>query len=374
MKKLYYLIVIVLISSLVLTGCSLLSNIGQAPATEQSGITYLTKGVPLSVDLVGLWRFDGNAEDSSGNDNHGTVCGEESYIDSLMGQALIFDGIDDYVDCGAAVDDSITTGITLEAWIKPAFKQNGGIVSSDITDSSKKGYDFFLWASGTYGRLYIDFGNGSSRGRTWWDIPSLDWYDQWHHVAATWDGNVIKLYADESKVAEVVYTGDYSNPEKNTLIGAINYLDPAHYYFNRLIDEVRIWNSALSLEQLGSVIYDFGGILPPIKEDGSRAFKLGSTVPVKFQLWDADGEIVTNAEACIFVEKIDSGTIGEIEAVSTAASTTGNLFRYDPDSEQYIFNLSTKLPLNEVNWSTGTWQIRIKLDDGTSKFVNIVLK
>ena len=44
MKKLYYLIVIVLISSLALAGCSLLSDISQVPATEQSGITSLTKG------------------------------------------------------------------------------------------------------------------------------------------------------------------------------------------------------------------------------------------------------------------------------------------------------------------------------------------
>jgi len=44
MKKLIYLIVLTLIIGLFLTGCSLLSNIGQVPATEQSGINYLTKG------------------------------------------------------------------------------------------------------------------------------------------------------------------------------------------------------------------------------------------------------------------------------------------------------------------------------------------
>ena len=49
MKKLYYLIVIVLISSLVLTGC-LLSNVGQVPSTEQSGISYLTKGTLTKPD------------------------------------------------------------------------------------------------------------------------------------------------------------------------------------------------------------------------------------------------------------------------------------------------------------------------------------
>jgi hypothetical protein len=68
MKKLSYLIVIVLISSLVLTGCSLLSNVGQVPTTEQSGITYLTKhmerepfestlyaGQEFEVGTVSVW-------------------------------------------------------------------------------------------------------------------------------------------------------------------------------------------------------------------------------------------------------------------------------------------------------------------------------
>jgi hypothetical protein len=55
MKKLYYLIILTVILGLVLTGCSLLSNIGQAPATEQSGITYLTKHTeddPFKTDLI----------------------------------------------------------------------------------------------------------------------------------------------------------------------------------------------------------------------------------------------------------------------------------------------------------------------------------
>ena len=254
MKKYYFLIIVALILGLVLTGCSLLSNIGQAPATEQSGISYLTKG-PLSVDLVGLvglWHFDEGegliAYDSSGNSNDGTIHGA-GWVSGLCGSALSFDG-DDYVDCGPSVDDDITTGITLEACIKPEFKQNGGIVSNDITFSSKKGYDFFLWfAHGSYGRLYIDFGNGSTLGRIGWDIPSLDWYNQWHHVAATWDGSVIKLYADGSKVAEVGYSGTYSAPGKNTFIGAIN-LTSAHYNFDGLIDEVRIWDGALTAEQI----------------------------------------------------------------------------------------------------------------------------
>ena len=67
MKKLSYLIVLALILGLVLTGCSLLSNISQVPATDQSGITYLTKNSngelyteenPFTTDLLAGQNID----------------------------------------------------------------------------------------------------------------------------------------------------------------------------------------------------------------------------------------------------------------------------------------------------------------------------
>ena len=54
MKKLYYLIILTVILSLVLTGC-LLSNVGQVPTSEQSGITYLTKGTEAEPDEFPLY-------------------------------------------------------------------------------------------------------------------------------------------------------------------------------------------------------------------------------------------------------------------------------------------------------------------------------
>jgi len=53
MKKLYYLIILTVILGLVLTGCTLLSNIGQAPTTGQSGISSIVKngaGSPITID------------------------------------------------------------------------------------------------------------------------------------------------------------------------------------------------------------------------------------------------------------------------------------------------------------------------------------
>jgi hypothetical protein len=108
-----------------------------------------------------------------------------------------------------------------------------------------------------------------------------------------------------------------------------------------------------------AVVYNFIGFLSPISNDGSSVFKLGSTVPVKFQLTDANGALVSTAVAHLTVQMLSNGTpLGTpIDATAPGSADVGNLFRFD--GTQYIFNLSTK-PL-----STGSWQFQAHLDDGT---------
>jgi hypothetical protein len=123
----------------------------------------------------------------------------------------------------------------------------------------------------------------------------------------------------------------------------------------------------------------FGGYLQPINSDGSSRFKLGSTIPVKFQLLCGSTPIAT-AVAKLYVAKGDAvPDPGVDEAISTAASTTGNLFRYDSTAQQYIFNLSTKLGYTNpgsstaTSFSQGTWTLKILLDDNTWRSINVQL-
>ena len=117
------------------------------------------------------------------------------------------------------------------------------------------------------------------------------------------------------------------------------------------------------------ILYAFSGFLQPIDADGSSIFKLKSTVPVKFALSDASGAAVSTAQATLSVAKVDNGIVGtDVEAISTAAATTGNEFRYDATSQQYVFNWSTK------GLSKGTYQLIASLDDGSSHSVIISLK
>ena len=120
-----------------------------------------------------------------------------------------------------------------------------------------------------------------------------------------------------------------------------------------------------------NVVYNFGGVLQPINSNGSSIFKAGSTIPVKFQLTNAQGTFVSTANATISVKKVTNTVLGtnyeDVPVNSTPNS--GNTFRYDFSASQYIYNLSTK------GLSSGSYMITIDLHDGSeAKMVCFSLK
>jgi hypothetical protein len=117
-----------------------------------------------------------------------------------------------------------------------------------------------------------------------------------------------------------------------------------------------------------TVTYSWSGVLQPINADGSSVFELGRTVPVKFKLM-GDSAGISDAEARLYLSKVSDNVAGtEEEALSTAAATDGNLFRYDPTEDQYLVNLSTQ------SLTQGTYQLRIDLGDEEKRTVYISLK
>ena len=116
------------------------------------------------------------------------------------------------------------------------------------------------------------------------------------------------------------------------------------------------------------VQYMFGGLQQPINPDGSSIFKLGSTIPVKFTLTDAALATVSSAVGHLTLAKLSNNVEGTyVEAASTSSATTGSLFRLAGDGK-YIFNLSTK------GLSTGTWSLKVSLDDGTEYVTRVSLR
>jgi len=254
MKKLSYLIVLALILGLVLTGCSLLSNIGQAPATGQSGISYLTKTVLLPDDLIGLWHFDGDTLDYSGNLNYGTLMGVTSWTSGKFGDALSFDGATTTLDYISVADSDLldmiaTNELTIEAWVYTVDPSKSQQIVDKGEHCSSSGYMLMISGGKLYGRVNKDGGTACT-----YSYPTDG---DWHHVAYTFKSGEQKLYFDGIPV---------STNDKDTAIKAnglplfigngVERLN--NYEWMGTIDEVRIWNTALDEDAIEQS-YELGG-------------------------------------------------------------------------------------------------------------------
>ena len=343
MKKYSYLIIIILISGLVLTGCSLLSNISQVPATEQSGITYLTKGVPLPINLVGLWRFNGDANDSSDNGLNGTF--------SSSGASLVVDGFEQALNVDGTgwvqVPDSSLlepSEITVEAWVKRLGSPGSAkyIVSKYLPDrhGSYSSYGLYTGSGGL--RFYIGYAT------SWIGSPQAPalvvWDGDWHHVAGTFDGDQIKLYLDGVQVDGATSTIQdiyYYDGISDLFIGS--YYNGSWLAFSGRIDEVRIWNTALTADQL--ILYEsFSGLLAPYKEP-PKAFKIGSSIPLKWQYTDSFGTPVDSSAAnpSVEIKSVEEPNGEPIEGALIEVDDPGSSgLRYDSDTKTWHFNWQTK--------------------------------
>ena len=249
MKKLSYLIVLVLILGLALTGCTLLSNVGQVPTSEQSGITYLTKNGPLP-NLVGLWHFDegtgDKAYDSSGNDNDGTVYGA-SWVTGKFGNALSFDGVNAYVEVPDSASLDSTGVITIECWVKREQAAYQTLISKWSAADNQRSYLVALTADNNV-RFWI-----TSSGM-WGNLKELTSYGtvgtEWTHIAATYDGDKMNIYIDGVKDANEFSSTIFIFTGTAKLMFGVHPAYMTHGwvpgYFKGILDEVRIWDIALT--------------------------------------------------------------------------------------------------------------------------------
>ena len=192
--------------------------------------------------LVGYWRFDeetgSTAKDSSPYGNDGTIYGA-TRVRGIIGKALSFDGVDDYVEVPDSESLDITDEITIEVWVKPAID-----LTSDLTTSS-----WFVYKYQTYYLYYHQNGflsfytAGTSPSET--TFPTTFNANTWYHIVGTFDSNTgtKKLFINGENVkTETGITGTISTTDYNVYISGAYHNRP----FNGTIDEVRIYNRALS--------------------------------------------------------------------------------------------------------------------------------
>jgi hypothetical protein len=227
---------------------------------------------------VGWWKFDeassGSADgdkvnDSSGNGNHGT--GNDGANDSGLswtsgkfGNAIDFDGADDYVDLGNQSSLYFPGEFSISAWLKrtasvPTY--SAYIISDYISSGDASSFALRIGGSAS--------GN-EDRFQFFWENPAatnpmvtsntVTNQDAWYHVVGTWDGTTTRMIYVNGILENTNNTAqNRTDNGQNTTIGNAGSYHGNNVHFPGQIDDVRLYNYALTPE-LVKEVYNNGRV------------------------------------------------------------------------------------------------------------------
>jgi len=286
--------------------------------------------------LVGWWRFDEGsgtvASDSSGNGHNGTVVGA-TWVSGKYGDGLSFSGsLSNYVSIPSV---NIASGaFSIQAWVKPTLQ------TSYMTIMGFDGTHRLLIRSG--GQLLTQFGgNFFSTG----SIPT----NSWSLVTYVYNGTYELWYING------VLDSQHSPTSTPTWANAfyIGEYDLANYPYNGIIDEVQVYNRALSSSEIHSDFQESPDVSPYISANVPQ----GATQVITTLSWQGTGNITVliTTPAQTYTENQMS------EYQKTTYSTTGG----GPMNMLSIKRLSVSVsPLS----SAQTWTIKLTYDNTVSAY------
>jgi len=222
----------------------------------------------IKSDLVSHWKMDDGsgttAKDSAGV-NDGTLMGDAKWAEGWVIGAVELDGDDDYVDCGqgTAFNSVCRDVITLAAWVKvnnPDGPEWSGIIIRGYGEQfgNVDPYDTFaMYYHGPSERMGF---KTNSTSPEWMAAPNNSataLFDaEWHHTASVYDGAEKVIYLDGEEIVRGEATGKIGIGEGTgrVLIGGGRDVDPMVLELGGLVDDARIYNRALTHEEIVAVM------------------------------------------------------------------------------------------------------------------------
>ncbi len=222
----------------------------------------------LTTGLVAQYHFNGNANDTSGNGHDGTVYGATPTTDRFgnPNRAFNFDGIDDYIGVAYSSNFQLST-YTVSAWIRPTADLSSpgwADIVSRGEDSTTDNAAFRLavigenspWGSGTA----VNYEDNSDVEHVY-DTSYYPQVNMWTHLAATRnpDGQ-LNIYGNGDLLGHWESTpSPTTNCFQDLTIGAVwrhtSGISQLGYYFPGAIDEVRIYNRVLSVDEISELAF-----------------------------------------------------------------------------------------------------------------------
>jgi hypothetical protein len=251
--------------------------------TRQAGLAEINcygmlEPLPVPLTLIGYWPLDGNANDASGNGNHGDLLGGISWTSGQKGQCAQFNGTDTGIDIANPPNFEYTDEISLSFWVNQEADQSSYAMVLNKMSCSFDNLDGWMIFTGQDG--------WTTTGMNAWFKSTIDSYGVrttptcvggWHHVAVTVKGTVLKVYFDGFLHEGWGY--DLPGPMKGAAGNPLVFghkSNPAGTlgsFWKGKLDEVRFYHGTLSQDEVINLYQQGGGIVcevQPIPEDLNR--------------------------------------------------------------------------------------------------------
>lgn len=232
--------------------------------SPSNSLNYVADFIPheLKVDsnTVALWHLNENTgtsiTDSSTNNNNGNLIGSgDEWTTGKFNYALDFDGNNEYVDVSDDVSQTAMTELTISAWFNATVWSSQSCILSKWSNIAGETYYLFGYPSGT--NLYFYIGNETASVS--WTFSNLPSIREWHHVVGVYKaGEYMKLFIDGVEISES--TTDILPHISNQVSGRSLFIGRYNNgaldnYANGIVDEVIIYNKALTQEEILDSIY-----------------------------------------------------------------------------------------------------------------------
>lgn len=233
-------------------------------ALSQQEITNMYNGVTysdtcnavsgsLTQGLVGYWPFCGNANDDSGNGNNGTVNGAALTTDRFgnANSAYSFNGISSRIEIldSPTLKFQSSNVLSLSYWFKTNVFQSGAvhIQKQDGIGATQKGFNAGKSFDGRLSFL-VNNGTGSIFSTVQTNNFPYD-NDTWNYVTSVFENGVSKLYVNGNLISTSNYVGAIIGDNIQNLVFGTG-LPENVAYFNGQLDDIGIWNRALTQSEV----------------------------------------------------------------------------------------------------------------------------
>jgi hypothetical protein len=276
-------------------------------------MAQLPSNIP-SDGLVGYWPFNGNANDESVNGNNGTVNGAILSSDRFgnSNAAYSFDGIDDWILIENQEQFNFNNRFTINAWINT----NTVLGTKKIVTKLQDCDDSYILQL-TNNQIDFQLAQGCGNWISYNNIQE-NLLNNWHALTATFDidSALVKLYFDGGLISEQARDSQVTSSTANLVFGNFfnNGMYPDQLFFG-LIDDIGVWNRALTQEEITSL---YSGSSLGINEDSQ--FNLFSVYPNPAQN-EINVNIDTKLVGSVFTIYDNIGKvvkIGKLNSVNTS--------------------------------------------------------